>query len=173
MVQALACVGKGRHEMPPLNRNQQMTEEQVKAYHAKVADNIKQQGFHVTYVAAGTEPSFCYSTGIYQSFGIPEIFISSLPPNLSGELVENYVHKFKNVAAVPIDQKVDDLTDRFPVYLIDVPVEKLNEYVLSSVRLYGNTNYKYVQLIYPDTDGNFPNDTGYDYDQVILGEFEN
>ena len=148
-----------------------MTEEQVKAYHAKVADNIRQQGFHVTYVAADKEPSFCYSTGIYQSFGIPEIFISSLPPNLSGELVEKYVHKFSKVAAIPVDQKIDDLTDRFPVYLIDVPVEKLKEHVLSSVRLYGKTDYNYVQLIYPDTDGNFPNDAGYDYDQIIFGEF--
>jgi hypothetical protein len=148
-----------------------MNDEQIKAYHAKVADNINQHGYHITYVAAGTEPSFCYSTGIYKSFGIPESFISSLPQNLSGELVGNYARKFKDVTVVPVDQKISDLSDRFPVYLIDVPTANLKEYALSSIRLYGDNYFKCVQLIYPDTMGKFPNDDGYDYDQVILGEF--
>ena len=47
------------------------------------------------------------------------------------------------------------------------------DYVLSSLRFYGDKEFKYVQLVYPDTNGRFPNDAGYDYDQVIVGEFVN
>jgi hypothetical protein len=54
-----------------------------------------------------------------------------------------------------------------------VPEIKLADYVLSTIRFYNGHPYKYVQLIYPDTAGNFPNDPGYDYDQVIIGQFDN
>lgn len=149
-----------------------MNDEQIKRYHDKVDDNIKKYGYHVTFVFADSTPSFCYSTGIYKTFGIPEIFISSLPQNLSHGLVESYVNKFKNTDSIPVDKRIDDLTDRFPIYLIDVSTDKLTGYVLSSFRFYKNEDFKYVQLVYPDTEGHFPNDEGYEYDQIIMGQFK-
>lgn len=150
-----------------------MTDEQAQQYRDKIEANIKKYGYNSTFVFAGNSPSFCYSTGIYKSFGVPEIFISSLPQNLSHELIADYLAKFRNTNSVPVNEQIDDLTDRFPVYLIEVPKDNLTEYVLTSLKFYGNTDFKYVQLIYPDVEGNFPNDTGYDYDQEIIGEFRN
>jgi hypothetical protein len=149
-----------------------MTDDQIKQYHDKVDDNIIKHGYHSTFVFADKRPSFCYSTGIYKNFQIPEIFISSLPPNLSHGLIETYVKKFKGSESIPLDMKIDDFTDRFPVYLIDVPTDKLADYILSSIRFYNNQDYKYLQLIYPDTEGRFPHDAGYDYDQEIMGHFK-
>ncbi|WP_400191076.1 DUF4262 domain-containing protein [Hymenobacter sp. B81] len=146
-----------------------MNDQQIEEYHKKVDDNINKSGYHITYVSG--EPAFCYSTGVYRSFGIPEIFISALPPNLSGELVTNYINKFKDADQVPVNQLLDDLSDRFPVYLIAVDPADLEEYVLSSQRFYGSQNYTYVQLIYPDTQGYFPHEQGYEYDQEIRGNF--
>ncbi len=148
-----------------------MTEEQIKQYHEKVDSNIRTYGYHSTFVFAGKSPSFCYSTGIYKNFGMPEIFISSLPQNLSNELIAAYAQKFKGSTSIPLNTKIDDLTDRFPVCLIEASIDKLAEYVLSSKRFYGNEDYKYLQLIYPDTKGRFPNDVGYEYDQEIMGVF--
>jgi len=82
------------------------------------------------------------------------------------------VNKFKNADSIPIDKRIDDLTDRFPVYLIEVSNDKLTDFVLSSIRFYKGEDYKYVQLVYPDTNGLFPNDNGYDYDQLIMGQFK-
>lgn len=149
-----------------------MTDEEKRNYHEKVDDNIRKHGFHMTFVFADNTPSFCYSTGIYKSFGIPEIFISSLPQNLSYGLIENYVNKFKESKTVLINQKIEDLSDRFSVYLIDVPIDNLKDYVLSTIRFYGNKDYKYLQLVYPDTKGHFPNEIGYDYDQMIFGQLK-
>ena len=148
-----------------------MTDEQIKKYHDKVDDNIRKHGYHVTFVFADKTPSFCYSTGIYKTFGIPEIFISSLPQNLSHGLIENYVNKFKDTNQIPVDKRIDDLTDRFPVYLIEIATDKLADYALSSIRFYKDNDYRYLQLIYPDTKGLFPDDQGYDYDQIIMGQF--
>jgi len=148
-----------------------MTDAQIKEHHDQVDENIRKYGYNVTFVFAGKNPSFCYSTGIYKTFGIPEIFISSLPQNLSHSLIESYVSRFREKNAIPLDKSIEDLTDRFLVYFIEVPTEKLTEYVLSSIRFYKNEDYKYLQLIYPDTKGRFPNDNGYDYDQIIMGQF--
>lgn len=147
-----------------------MKEDQSKSYFDKLEENIKKFGYQLTYVSSNESPSFCYSTGIYKSFNIPEIFISSLPQGLSSELVENYVKSFKEKGDIPIDEKLDYLSDRFPVYLINVPTANLKEYVLSSISFYGNQEYKYLQIIYPDTKGYFPNEQGYDYDQEIMGD---
>lgn len=148
-----------------------MTDDQIKAYFDKVDENIKTFGYHLTYVFGKGRPSFCYSTGIYKNFNIPEIFISSLPQGLSSELVKNYVKSFDAKQPIPLSEKLDYLIDRFPVYLIDVPISNLAEYVLSSIRFYKDEEYKYLQVIYPDTEENFPNDIGYDYDQEMMGVF--
>lgn len=147
-----------------------MTDEEIKAYFDKVDDNIKTFGYHLTYVFGKDTPSFCYSTGIYKNFNIPEIFISSLPQGLSSELIENCVKSFNVNQPIPLNEKLDYLIDRFPVYLIEVPILNVTEYVLSSIRFYKDEEYKYLQVIYPP-EGNFPNDIGYDYDQEIMGVF--
>jgi hypothetical protein len=84
-------------------------------------------------------------------------------------LIENYVEKFK-FKKVPINLKIDDLIDRFSVYFIEVKNELLTEYTLSSFKFYENSEFKYLQLIFPDLNGHFPNELEYDYDQEILGE---
>jgi Domain of unknown function (DUF4262) len=151
-----------------------MTDKQRKEYFDKVDKNIKESGYHLTNVfASKNSPSFFYSTGIYKTFGIPEIFISSLPSGLCSELVRNYVKSFKDKQVIPLNEKLDYLSDRFSVYLIEVATSKLSDYVLSSVRLYKDEDYKYLQIIFPDTKGCFPNDIGYNYDQEIIGKFGN
>ena len=137
-----------------------------------VAENIQNFGYHVTFVFSDNSPSFCYSTGLFKSFNIPELFISSLPENLSVDLTSKYVDLFKKTNSIPLNTKIDNLSDRFPVFLVAVSIDKLQDYVLSSIKYYKNDKYKYLQLIYPDIDGLFPNEPGYDYDQEIIGEFK-
>ena len=83
-----------------------MTEDEIKKYHQKVDENIRTYGYHSTFVYSDNSLSFCYSTGIYKSFGIPEIFISSLPENLSNILIQKYADKFKHI--------YPDTTGHFP-----------------------------------------------------------
>ena len=149
-----------------------MTETEKKEYHKKVDDCITEFGYYSTFVFDKTKPSFCYSTGAFKSFNIPEIFISSLPQNLSFEIISNYVKLFKGTTDIPLNTKFDNLINRFPIILIDAPISKLTEYVLTSFRFYKNDTFKYLQLVFPDIEGHFPNDKGYNYDQEIIGELK-
>jgi hypothetical protein len=140
-------------------------------YFKQVYNNIKNIGYHTTAIIEEKNfTPFAYSTGIFENFKIPELFISGLGPNLSGELIKNYAEKFK-FEKIPLNEKIENLSDRFPVYLIKVNNKDLTEYVLTSIKFYENRNYEYLQLIFPDLNGNFPNEINYDYDQKIIAEF--
>ncbi len=149
-----------------------MTLKEKNKYHKKVDDCIRDFGYYSTYVFNETKPSFCYSTGIFTSYNIPEVFISSLPQNLSFEIISNYVKLFKGTKDIPLNTKIDNLVDRFPVILIEAPLTRLNEYILTSFRFYKNEVFKCLQIIFPDTNGSFPNDEGYNYDQEIKGDLK-
>ena len=149
-----------------------MDEQTKKDYHAKVNDNIERYGYHMTFVDDSKASSFCYTTGIFKTCKIPEIFISALPQNLSFELIRKYVELFNKSKDIPLNTKIDTLTERFSVYLIEVPYSRLHNYVLSTLRFYKNEEVKYLQLIFPDTRGLFPTEIGYDYDQEIIGALE-
>lgn len=147
-----------------------MSEEQKRLYFDIVDNNIEEHGFHVTYVPEEQDfIPFGYSTGLYKNFGIPEAFISGLPNGLTNGLITNYAQAFRD-QKVPLNQKLDHLIDSFAVYIIPVKNEDLSEKILSSFRLYEDNNFESVQIIFPDLDGKFPGEAGYDYDQEIFGD---
>ena len=139
-------------------------------YASTVRDSIENFGFHLTYVGSDDSPPFCYSTGIFEKHSIPEIFISSLPPNLCHELIAGYINRFRENEP-PINQRISAIEERFDYFLIPVNLDRLAEYVLASIEYYENSPFEYVQLIYPDVALRFPGEPNYDYDQEILGAF--
>ncbi|MCR4029317.1 MULTISPECIES: DUF4262 domain-containing protein [Flavobacterium] len=152
--------------------NYRMEENKKALYFEKVYNTISSVGYYVTAILEEKNITpFAYSTGIFENYKIPELFISGLGPNLSGQIIKNYVEKYKS-DKIQLNEKINDLTDIFPVYLIKVKNEDLSEYVLTSIKFYENKKYEYIQLIFPDLNGKFPNDSGYDYDQKIIGLFE-
>lgn len=147
------------------------SEDKKKVYFNQVYDNIKSNGYHTTAIMEEKNfTPFAYSTGIFENFKIPELFISGLGPNLSGEIIKNYTEKYK-FGEVPLNKRIDNLTDKFPVYFIKLNNKDLKEYVLTSIKFYEKRDYEYLQLVFPDLNGKFPNDNNYEYDQKIIGEF--
>ncbi|WP_431294594.1 DUF4262 domain-containing protein [Pedobacter sp. P26] len=147
-----------------------MREEQKRLYFETVDNNIEKHGYHVTYVLEEHDfTPFGYSSGLYKNFGIPEAFISGLPNGLTNTLITNYAEAFRN-HKVPLNQKLDNLIDRFPVYIIPVKNEALNEKILNTLRFYENDYFESVQIIFPDLKGKFYGENGYDYDQEIFWE---
>ncbi len=72
----------------------------------------------------------------------------------------------------PVGKRIKkDKTDPFDYYLINVNLADVREYVLASIKYYGERPFSYLQLVFPDTDMLFPHEQGYDYDQEILGDY--
>lgn len=149
-----------------------MDEIKKQKYFKHIEENIAKNGYNVTSVLESKNfMPFSYSTAIFDNFKIPEVFISGLGPKLPGELIENYIQKYK-FSDIPLNQIIYDLTDRFPVIFIKVKNENLTDYILTSFRHYGERNFEYIQLVFPDFNGKFPFEDDYDYDQKILGELK-
>lgn len=145
------------------------SEENKRKFLQRIDDDIANHGFHVTYVLEEKDfTPFGYSTGLYKNFNIPEVFISGLPNGLTNTLITNYARVFRD-QKVPYNKKLDNLIDRFQVYIIPVNSVELEEKVLASLRLYDGTDFESVQVIYPDLEGLFPGAKGYDYDMEIFG----
>jgi hypothetical protein len=146
-----------------------MNEDKIRLYFENVDSNIEKHGFHVTYVMESIDfTPFGYSTGLYKNFGIPEAFVSGLPNGLTNTLITNYAQTFKH-QKIPLNKKLDNLTDRFAVSIIAVKNEDLSEKILSSFRCYEDNDFESIQIIFPDLAGKFPEEMGYDYDQEIFG----
>ena len=147
-------------------------EEKKRFFLKRIDDDIEKYGYHVTYVMEEKDfTPFGYSTGLYKSFGIPEVFVSGLPNGLTNTLITNYAEIFKD-KSIPFNEKLDNLIERFLVYLIPIESSILEEKVLASVRLYDGINFDSVQVIYPDLNGFFPGEEGYDYDMEIMGDIK-
>jgi hypothetical protein len=143
-------------------------EEKKLEYFDIIDSNIEKHGFHITYIPEEKDfTPFGYSTGLYKTYGIPEVFVSGLPNGLTTTLITNYAKTFKN-QEILLNQKLDNLIDKFTVYLSKVKTQSLQEHVLSSFRLYNGSNFDSIQVIYPDLNGFFPEDDGYDYDMEIF-----
>ncbi|MFN3192849.1 MAG: DUF4262 domain-containing protein [Aureliella sp.] len=141
------------------------------SYAAEVKTNVEKHGFHLACVSASDQPSFCYSTGLFESFGLPELFISALTPTLASGLIHSYSKRFQK-SPPPIGRRIRKGTeDPFDYYLIQVCISELRNYALASFRYYGNSEFSFLQLIYPDTRMQFPHEEGYNYDQIIVGEY--
>ena len=139
-------------------------------YAARVRESVARNGFHVTSVGGGPKPAFTYSTGIDESYALPELIISGLPPNLSHELISQYVERFKD-SGLEIGQRVAAVEERFDYYLIAVSIDLIQDYILATFRYYGEIPFRCLQLVYPDTKLRFPYEDGYDYDQELFGTF--
>ena len=147
-------------------------EEKKRLFLKRVDDDIEKYGYHVTYVMEEKDfTPFGYSTGLYKNFGSPEVFVSGLPNGLTNTLITNYAEIFKD-KSIPFNEKLDNLIDRFLVYLIPVETSLIEEKVLASLRLYDGIGFDSVQVIYPDLNGLFPGEVGYDYDMEIFGEIK-
>lgn len=145
------------------------------SYAQLVRENIQEFGYHLTYVLGDKDSlGFCYSTGITKTHGIPEIFISSLPQGLSADYVRAYVSRFttSNISeSIGIRQFPEDTDAPFEYYLIPTEADVLREYALASYKYYDGESFRYLQLVFPDTQMKFPHESGYSYDQEILGDY--
>ena len=139
-------------------------------YAKRVRDSVARNGFHITSVGAEEEPGFTYSTGIYKTYAIPEIIISALPPNLSAELISQYVDRFRATGPL-VGERITAAKERFDYYLVPVPLVRIQDCVLATIKYYGSDAFEFLQLVYPDTELLFPGEEGYDYDQELFGAF--
>lgn len=147
----------------------------------KALDNIEKYGCHVISVMEGDgQPAFTYSVGIEKMQNKPELIIVGLKSQLAHSMVNNYNDRITQGENIEPGRFYQDFLGGFDVCFIEVSKKYYREYFGWDLWLYGGTDFKVLQLIWPTTAGIWPWDEDkseyYQWAQPILndiGKLEN
>ena len=127
--------------------------------------DVQNGGLHVLRIFAedGT-PEFCFSVGLYYTFGHPEILVMGLPAEVG--------HKMINLAAAHIAcgkkfceyDRTSELAEGFECGFVPISVSQYKDYLGYAIWFYRSLKQPFpaLQLVWPDKSGVFPWEEGYD-----------
>jgi len=120
---------------------------------------------------------FCYTVGLWQTYGQAELVTLMLRPEVANAVVHGLVDDhLKQGERYVHGQTADDLIRDFSVHFRTVPVAS-ERYTLSAARAYyGHDEFDVLQMVLPDKAGKFPWDAGVDpamrtiQDDILRGQ---
>ena len=130
----------------------------MKQAEQEILDHIERFDCHVTSVfdPDGIEPTFSYSIGLRKKFGVPEVIVVGLEPELGHALVNEYRDRVRAGERFEPGVPYSGFLDGFSVYLEPVIKKHRKGYMLSACWLYGGSDFEAVQIVYPTTSGVWP-----------------
>jgi len=123
----------------------------------KTLADIKQFGCHVIHVMEDERgPPFTYSVGIQQSCGAPEVMVIGLKQPIALFVVNEYNNRVRSGERFVPGSRDDGFLRGFAVQFEEVVPKHFDDYLGWAIWLYGGTNFKALQIIYPTTEGIWP-----------------
>lgn len=146
------------------------------SYEQKLLSRIDQFGWSITSVAdpENRQPSFSYSIGIFETFKQPEVLVIGQRPQLGCVMINLYGNRLKRGETFTSNHRYAGFIEGFDIFLIEVDAAASSQTYTRSARwLYSGTDFPLRQMVWPDTQGNFPWDDvwpeSFDQQQPILG----
>ena len=124
---------------------------------ATTREHITKFGCGVIHVQEeGALPPFTYSVGITEQTGEPEVVVIGLKQELAHFVVNEYNRRVRAGERLVPGQLYSGFIEGFEVLAEEVPLEAYDEYFGQNLNLYGGSNFRVLQLIYPTTTGVWP-----------------
>ena len=135
---------------------------EIKPWFVEALDVIEKFGCQVTTVTAdAVTPSFAYTTGVYDNCSKPELITVGLPPNVA--------HTALNESVARMREGVDlthgrhrDIVGNVEVEFHQVDSKWLHHIMLRTDWFYEGSDVPVLQLVYPDLENRFPDETDFD-----------
>jgi hypothetical protein len=108
------------------------------------------------------EPDFSYSTGFFSSVRFPEIIVFSLPKQVSHDILWDVYRATMDGNAPPKAAKVSGIFGNHQAVLLPVSETAYEEHLGWSRWFYQGHDFPCLQLIWPDREGCFPWEAGFD-----------
>ena len=108
------------------------------------------------------EPDFSYSTGFFSSTGFPEIIVFSLPKQVSHDILWDIYRDISEGNAPAKATKISGVFGHHEAVLLPVSIAAYEEHLGWSRWFYQGSDFPCLQLIWPDREGRFPWDAGFD-----------
>jgi hypothetical protein len=131
----------------------------------KLLSDVQQHGWHVLHIPADESgPCFSFSVGFYLKFGHPEVLIMGLAQPVAHELINLVGGHLTTGRVYRPRELVGDLVEGFPCSFVSILPEHYREYLGYGMWFYRSLKQPFpaLQLVWPDKQGRFPWDDGYD-----------
>jgi hypothetical protein len=123
----------------------------------KCLDDIEKYGCHIIHVfEEGELPPFSYSVGLERSIGRPELIIIGLRRELAHYMINEYCARARAGETFSPGMRAQGFLDDFDCEFRTVSPIHYEQYTGWDIWLYGGTNFRLLQLVYPSTTGAWP-----------------
>jgi hypothetical protein len=140
----------------------------------KVLADITRVGWTVIGVLEDEEgPGFAYSIGLFHTLGHPEVLILGLRPQVAHQLVNDMGEAIRKGQRFEAGQRYEEIAAGFPLAFVEMDKRYYREYLGYAGWFYQGPDFPVLQCIWPDKQGVFPWESGYDsrffQSQRVLG----
>jgi hypothetical protein len=117
-------------------------------------------------------PAYAYTVGLTETYKHPEIIVFGLPANRAHAFLHHAIDEIEQSGRLEPLKRNSMFAVGLDVMLLD-RVTQREKYMLAAVERYGANGFSAMQLVWPDTENNFPWEFDFDErfasDQPILG----
>lgn len=119
--------------------------------------DIEEYGCHIIHVFEdGDGPRFTYSVGIEKSSKQPELIVTGLKQEVAHWIVNEYNDRVRNGDTFQTDKAYSGFLDGHDVIFKPMSKKHYSEYLGWDLWLYGNRDFRTLQMIWPSTSGVWP-----------------
>lgn len=123
----------------------------------KALSDIDKHGCHVIHVFEDDQgPKFTYSVGIERKSKQPELIITGLDKELAHWIINEYNRRIRSGEVFQADQPYSGFLNDHVVIFKPMSQTHYSEYLGWDLWLYGNSNFRVFQMIWPSTAGVWP-----------------
>lgn len=124
---------------------------------------IREHGWFRTGVADDSEgPGFSYTTGFWCGLKAPEIIVFSLKPEIAHAVLWDIYRDLSAGVSFSARQRLSNVFANAEAVLLPVSKEAYADYLGWNRWFYGRDEWPCQQLVWPDPNGAFPWEPGYD-----------
>jgi hypothetical protein len=120
-------------------------------------EQIRKHGWFGTHVAPDDKgPGFSYTTGFWLKFNFPELIVFSLKRSVAHDTFWHAYRELGTGRHFAIGEPLDEIFRGFAAVLLPVSLQHYRSYLGWSRWFYGNDDFHCLQLVFPDSAGQFP-----------------
>lgn len=124
---------------------------------------IREHGWFRTEVLPDSRgPGFSYSTGFTFSADHPELIVFGAESEIARQMLWDSYRNAKEGRPLPVGTRTDQVFGSVPIYAFPVARRFYPEYLGWSSWFYQGDDFECLQLVWPDREGVFPWEPGFD-----------
>jgi Domain of unknown function (DUF4262) len=126
-------------------------------------DQIETNGVTVLHVLEdGDSLSWTYSTGLYDTYGQPEIIVSGFPSGLGGYVIHEAASRMEKGEVLKEDVRIAGMISNVDTIFLPIESRWKERLMLRACKFYGNSDFPAMQCICPDFQNVFPWEQNFD-----------